>query len=460
MTSVASDAAAKSTWRAVLVLVLASLGVRFGALWLGRHAETWNDQVTYVQRATDLLDGEGYTGSYQSWVRHPGERQLRSLPRYKGAYQAPGYPAFIAIVMKLCGREEIWIKVAQVLLGAATTWFVYAIGRDAISHGAGLVAGWLYALDPTFVGFTHLLFTETLFVFLFTAAMWLFMRPSALSWRRAIACGALFAAAAYVKSSVLYLLPLLAAWLVWRESERRRAALRFVAIAAAAWIACVAPWTARNIEVHGGLVLIDSSGPFNLWRGNNPGAYQRRRHGADWNVRFDEPFAAYSVAPVSEAGGSAVVDLARERFAVEFPSDLQVMEAAQAFAIDYAKSDLGWTLHRAWYKVVDLWNPTSFLMRHLRKGYGEISPGVMSALSWACVLSYVACWALAAPALWKRCRTPLGALVLLLVFYYTAIHAASFGLTRFRMPVMPFVMVLAGASVDLGWKRWNERRLA
>jgi 4-amino-4-deoxy-L-arabinose transferase-like glycosyltransferase len=443
---------------AVVVLVLAALGVRAGALWIGRDAEAWNDQVTYVQRAEDLLDGKGYTGSYQSWVRHKGERQLSTLPRYLGAYQAPGYPAFLALVMKVAGRDVVWVKLVQVLLGAATAWFVYAIGRDSVSHAAGLCAGWLYALDPTFVAFTHFVFTETLFVFLFTAALWLWMRGGALSIGRAVVAGALFAAAAYVKSSVVYLLPLLALWLLWRERVRVGEALRFSLVAGVAWAACIAPWTARNYEVHGGLVLIDSSGPFNLWRGHNPGAYKRRANNADWNVRFAPPFEVFSIAPVSEAGGSAVVELARERFETEQPTDLQVMQAAQASALEFAREDLGWTARRAWYKVVDLWNPTSFLMRHLHKGgYGELAPWVAQALTWACVLSYVFVWAAAAPALWRYRRTALGGMVLLLVYYYTFVHAATFGLTRFRLPVMPMVMVLAGATLA-GW--WGRRATA
>lgn len=444
----------------MVALVLVAFGARAGALWFGRDAEPWNDQITYVQRAEDLLDGKGYTGSYQSWVRHKGERQLRNLPRYlgAGAYQAPGFPAFIALVMKVAGRDLLWVKLAQVVLGAATAWFVYAIGRDALSHAAGLCAGWLYALDPTFVAFTHFVFTETLFVFLFTAALWLWMRTGALSMGRAVAAGVLFAAAAYVKSSVLYLLPLLGAWLVWRERARYGAALRFCLVAAVAWAACVAPWTARNYRVHGGLVLIDSSGPFNLWRGHNPGAYRRRAAGSDWNVRFAPPFEGFSIAPVSEAGGSAVADLARERFDTELPSDLQVMRAAKEAAVEFALDDPVWTAHRAWYKVVDLWNPTSFLMRHLeRNGYGELPRWLARALSWSCVLSYLFVWAAAAPALWRYRRTALGGMVLLLVYYYTFVHAATFGLTRFRLPVMPMVMVLAGATLA-GW--WGRRAAA
>ena len=74
-------AAARRERRGVLLVVLVALCVRLAVLWLARDAEPWNDQITYVQRAEDLLDGKGYTGSYQSWVQNPGERQLHTLER-------------------------------------------------------------------------------------------------------------------------------------------------------------------------------------------------------------------------------------------------------------------------------------------------------------------------------------------------------------------------------------------
>lgn len=464
------DQAAASTraprrWLAVLVLLLAALGVRLGALALGRDAVAWNDQVTYLQRAEDLLDGKGYTGSYQSWARHKGEHQLETLPRYLGAYQAPGYPLFLAGAMKLCGRDVFWAKLAQVLLGAATTWFVYAIGRDALSHGAGLAAGWLYALDPTFVAFTHLVFNETVFVFLFVAGLWLWMRPGARGLGSAALAGVVFAAAAYVKSSLLYLLPLLVVWRLWRERASWRAAAKHALVAALAWSACIAPWTVRNYEVHGGFVLMDSSGPFNLWRGNQPNAYQRRRRDADANTRFAPPFAAYVHSPVAEVGGGALTDVARRLFATDTPSDLECMQAATHQALEYSLEDLRWTAERTVYKVVDTWNPTSFVMRHLeRDGYGPTPAWVRATLSWACVLSYLLVVVLAIPELWRQRRTALGGMVLLLVYYYTAIHALTFGMTRFRLPVMPFLMLLAGATlarvcVRLWSSRWASARV-
>ncbi len=461
MSESAGDAqvAARRERRALVLVVITALFVRLAVLWLARDAEPWNDQITYVQRAEDLLDGKGYTGSYQSWVQNPGERQLHTLQRYPGAYQAPGFSAFMALVMGVFGRDQLWVKLAQVFLGAASVWLVYRLGRAFVEHRAALVGAWFFALDPTLVAFTHYLFNETLFLFLLLAGLCVLVRrrePG--GWVAAACVGAIFAAASYVKSSALYLLPLLGAWYVlWCRAQWKRA-LSFVLVASLAWSACIAPWAIRNTQVHGGFVLMDSSGPYNLWRGNQPAAYARRRFGSDWNVRFPEPFSAWTNAPVAEVGGSQIVRVVRDQLGVEKPTDLQMMEGSQRAAVEFALEDLQWTAERAWYKLVDLWNPTSFVMRHLfKRGYGEISRGLELAISWTCVLSYVAVLVLALPAMYARARTPLVALTLLLIYYYSAIHMVTFGLTRFRLPIMPFLMLSAGVGTIALWDRVKAR---
>jgi hypothetical protein len=73
------------------------------------------------------------------------------------------------------------------------------------------------------------------------------------------------------------------------------------------------------------------------------------------------------------------------------------------------------------------------------------------------VLSYLLVVALAIPELWRQRRTALGGMVLLLVYYYTAVHALTFGMTRFRLPVMPFLMLLAGATLARACARvWSS----
>ena len=94
---------------AALAVFAFALAVRLLALWAASDAVLVKDEIAYAARAEALLDGEGYVGSYQSWVRHPGWK-IMELPQYPGAYQPPGYPTFIAGVMAISGRSLLAVK--------------------------------------------------------------------------------------------------------------------------------------------------------------------------------------------------------------------------------------------------------------------------------------------------------------------------------------------------------------
>ena len=55
-------------------------------------------------------------------------------------------------------------------------------------------------------------------------------------------------------------------------------------------------------------------------------------------------------------------------------------------------------------------------------------------------------------------RNPHAWLVIALLLFFTAIHTLTFGLTRFRLPLMPFVILFASHAIVLGIKRWYAVR--
>src|SRR4029450_7648062 len=63
-------------------------------------------------------------------------------------------------------------------------------------------------------------------------------------------------------------LPIAAALLVVRSGDRRGGIVRAVVFVAVA-LATIAPWTLRNVAVHGRFVLIASEGGVTFWTGNH-----------------------------------------------------------------------------------------------------------------------------------------------------------------------------------------------
>jgi len=430
---------------ALAAILLAGIGLRTAALVETRDIKPILDERLYLLRAEGLLDGEGYLGSYQTWVRH-GTRQwvwMADLPQYPGAYQPPLYAAFIAAVMSFTGRSVFAVKMAQVLLSTATLFLVFCIGRAWYDRYTGLAAAGVAAVYANLIAFSHLLWSETLFTFLFLWVILLLTGQQKLpSIWRAAATGILLGLAALTRSSVIYFLPLLFGWWFLVHRRQWRPAIRSAAIILLGLVAVVTPWTIRNCLVHDGFVLIDTNGPTNLWRGNAATAYRNREN--PQGPCYKPPYDRIPMHPVNTQVMLTLVQQVKRDTGLRHPTDLQVMAGAKKIAMDEIKKDPGRFLERARHKVIDMWNPTSFLLRHLQRGwYGRVTMPAAKRLTTYTVYGYLAVMLAGAVGLVLLWRNKYAWLVLLMIFFYTMISATAFGITRFRVPLMPFIIILA-----------------
>src|SRR5262249_55475589 len=74
----------------------------------------------------------------------------------------PGYPVFLGILYSIAGPNPRVAALGQVVLGVVTCGLVAAAGARAAGRRVGLTAGWLLALDPTYVFTTNLVASENL----------------------------------------------------------------------------------------------------------------------------------------------------------------------------------------------------------------------------------------------------------------------------------------------------------
>ncbi len=434
--------------RSLFAVLLAALALRMLGLWPAAQAPLILDERTYTQRAEALLDGQGFVGSYQSWVRHPGST-LAELPQYPGALQPPGYTVFVASVMALSGRSLTAVRLVQVALSVFTVWLVHQLGCAWFGARSGLLAAWLCALHPELIAFSHYLWSETLYVFLFVAGVTLLARGSEPPSRwGAVLAGIALGFAALTRSSLVALLPVLIAWLALIYRAEWRTALARGVLAAVVALAVIAPWAARNQGIHGGFVLIDTNGPYNLWRGNADFAFAERETGL--LPHYDWPFESIPITPVGEVSAEVLIDALRQETGNASPSDLEVAAYARRVALASILADPGRFLSRARYKLIDMWNPTSFFVRHLEGNlYGPLPYPLKASLRFAAFASHWLLLALATHGLLLVWREPRAWWIVAFTIYLTGISLLAFGLTRFRLPLLPFLCLLGGCS--LAW---------
>lgn len=431
-----------------------ALAIRVAALWAGSGAELVLDEIAYTARAEALLDGRGYIGSYQSWVRHPGWK-IMELPQYPGAYQPPGYPTFVAGVMAISGRSLLAVKLVQCVLSAASCVLLLMLATSWFGSRAGRIAAWMCALYPTLIAYSHLLWAETLFVFELLLLLWLLMcaGPGRLpSLRRAALAGVVLGAAALTRGTIVYLAPLLALW-PWLLADGARGlprpplprlgpGLARAGLVLGVALAVIAPWSIRNTLLHDGFVLIDTNGPYNLWRGNAPGALLT--HSMPGVPHYSWPFESLPLHPVASLDGRALIEGFRLARPYAEPTDLAIAGYASEAAWRAIRDDPARAVRNAATKLVDMWNPTSFLLRHFEIGaYGDVSRPVRVGVSAVAVLAYAAVCVLASAGVVLAVADRRVWLLLACVAYFSAVSALAFGLTRFRLPLMPLLLLLA-----------------
>ncbi|HYF63341.1 MAG TPA: glycosyltransferase family 39 protein [Herpetosiphonaceae bacterium] len=238
-------------------LTLLGLVLRIAAWRWHEFRPLGGDEREYLDLALHLARGQGY---YDLQFMRP-----------------PLFPAALAAVAWLADGDLQGIRFANILVSTLTIplmfWWTRALlGRDrgpAIPLlAAGLAAGsYTLALNATE------LLTEAATLAGLTLTMIAVLRAGqpGRGWRWAALAGALVALVCLIRSVALPLLALGAWWLAWHSPDGRRAGGRRALAFVLAALLTIAPWTVRNALSYGGFILIDTTGPENLWLDNDPG---------------------------------------------------------------------------------------------------------------------------------------------------------------------------------------------
>jgi 4-amino-4-deoxy-L-arabinose transferase-like glycosyltransferase len=387
---------------------------------------------------------------------------------------APAYTAFLAGVFRLAGAEPFTAKAVQVLLSTATVGFVYGLVRRTGTRRAARIAGLLAALYPSFIAFSHYLFSETLFLFFLTAAAYFLFRSAGRRSRLELFAGAVcLGLAVLTRSTVLYFLPVWIAFELWRG---RRDEARHAALALGVALLLLLPWTLRNALHYRDFLLIDATIGYVAYnafqeklfavdlgyrqrlevvrprcatppvRGRTPlpSLAELARHFPPEGRRFylsdNRFFAAINVARMEATGNLAAVQRCEIRNALEF-----ILERPGLFAQRIAE------------RAYAFWGPNSFLLRAVNRGFyagGPLDAAAYPLVKAAVVIPYLVVVAAAILAAGCRDAPRYAAWLALLALYFTLAHALSIADSRHRLPLLPLVIAL-GAHW-LARPRWPE----
>jgi len=175
----------------------------------------------------------------------------------------PGYPVFLLLAEGLTGTTLVGPGLLQLILTGAAAIALWSIGARLGDARAGMAAAWLYALSPSAALWSLTIMSESLFAFLLVAALavWVFALTGGAPIHGLFA-GMLLAAAALVRPIGL---PLVILWaglgLTARSSSDKPGSNRLrTGLFVAGALVLLAPWVIRNWSVTGKPALAEVAG--------------------------------------------------------------------------------------------------------------------------------------------------------------------------------------------------------
>jgi hypothetical protein len=279
--------------RLMLVVILAiALALRMTYLALAWQSPgyAWEDPDGYAIQALKLAGPEGWHWTFRA-VTYTINGQPHALP--------PGYSVFLSF-FALFPAFPATAQVAQALLGVVATWLVFALGRQAHSTRAGLIAAAGCAIWVPNIFNVWSTSQELVYIPLILAAFLLLGRViqrdgGALPFGVA---GAVFGMAALTRSMPLFFAIPAAGLHVILAGDRRRAAAQAAGLLAG-FLAVTAPYSAALSKYRGQLTVIDTHGSIHVAQ---PGG-QRTPGLADTAGALAAEMVA---APIDYARGSLV----------------------------------------------------------------------------------------------------------------------------------------------------------
>lgn len=386
--------------------LLLSLALRLGfSAFFYSHPGNVIGVDQYIDLAVSILERGEYSSA-------PGQPSIKASPLF---------PLWIALLYFLFGKNPFILLAANSFLSTATGGIIFLLGRRLVSKRAGLMALGMWAFYPFAVYYCGWTFRDTFLTFLSALDLWLmtlwFENPS--SKKKSAACAIAGAALGLTNPSSLLFVGLAPLGLLLLH--RFRATSRSLAVYYLVLMLAYSPWPIRNQMAFGSPILTNQHGGMNLYYG------------------LVIPPDALGTPEETRIRNSDPVELEARALDAQgkFMEEDRLYKSASfrlilAHPFRYAA--------QCWGRVLKFWRPVPY-QRNYPFGYWKIFWASLLSDGLIIPLALLGIWTLRAEA--KKLVPIYAALILWPLAYYL-----TYAVLRFRLPVMPFLVLLAAAFLD------------
>ncbi len=355
-----------------------------------------NDAQQYISVAKNFLAGKGIILSKETLAKI-----------------TPVYPLFLAMGYSLFGESYWTIRLIQIIISSLSCVLVYFLSKEMIDEDTAKVSMVITAIYPFFIFFAGFILTETLFIFLLLLSIYFFQMSKKIpSMKNMIITGILLGISILCRPSLIaFVLILLitmtipSLWLGWKNR------FKIIGIVLAFTILTISPWTIRNFYHFRKFVPLTTITGYGFWDGNNP----------------------YSSGGPCNYYPEGIKGLS------EIESDRYLTNAT----LKVIKENPLRFLKLIGIKFVRFWN--------IVPNYEGFSSPLYN---WVSLLSYVP---LLITAVWgvflTRKKWKEFLLFYLLFVSFTFTHMVFVGSIRYRIPIMPFLIIFSAYGVSQIYKK-------
>ena len=197
-------------------------------------------------------------------------------------FRAPLYVYLLALTYKIFGHSFFLPRLFQIVLGSLSCVLIFLIAQKLFNRTIGILSGVVASFYAMLIYYDAQLLITSLVVFLDLVLIGLLIftaeRPRVLNW---FFCGVVLGLSAIARPNILVFVPFILIWTFFSYGSKfgqfknkfftKTILIRWIALCAGVLL-MIAPVTVRNYLVSKDFVLIAWQGGYNFYLGNNPDA--------------------------------------------------------------------------------------------------------------------------------------------------------------------------------------------
>ena len=358
-----------------------------------------NDEITYDELGWRYATGHGMTfpTGWYPWIK-------ANAPQ---SYFSFGFSWMIAQIYTVFGRAPLIARLIFACMSTLIVFMIYVIADRLYGVRAAAVSAAIASVYAYLIFYGVSLVTETPFTLLLLLAIYVAFRlVDEQRWWLWVLMGLLLTGGIFMRTTMIFFVPLVSLWLIWRMQEKWRAI--WLSVPALIIVLSLIPFIQRNDAMWGEFGVLEAQFGHVFWNGNHPD------HEGDFH-----PFIVF--------------DIPEEVLALD--NDILITNTLLQMGIENVRnnpSDFMWLTVTRLREMFTFW-PTAD---------STLTSNVMRVLSFGILVPFALVGLVMGAHKWRSVAP-----IYLFILAHAGIHAVTWSMIRYRVSLDTFFIIFASLPV-------------